>query len=132
MPYVQLRILWATQDFFKTLFNLTTPKSTYGISMNLTSILFYTYFPGYILKLLSCDPTTINLAVSWSINSHHSKSLCISCFKIATPATYMGKFLLGVRWGRYSVFWISLRHTLPNPKKEKLTPILLLLFTKKS
>ena len=30
-----------------------------------------------------------------------------------------------------SVFWISLRHTLPKPKVEKLTPIFLLFFTKK-
>ena len=30
-----------------------------------------------------------------------------------------------------SVFWISLRNTLPNPKIEKLTPIFLLFFTKK-
>ena len=42
----------------------TTPKSTYGLFMNLISASLYICSPGYSLKVLARGPKTINLAAS--------------------------------------------------------------------
>ena len=49
------------KTFSKHFLVLITPKSTYGLSMNLISALFYTFYPVHALKCLPRGPKTVNL-----------------------------------------------------------------------